>query len=165
VGSVEYPVKAMRVVAAFSRHDAALDWAREWGISRWGPIALESPNTPRRPSTMTRGHSISIRATSPRASFSSRRQKITPIGSIWIEGFTPRLLCAISKSDGSHGTGPTRITVVKTFLGTLRNVAKAIASCDWSSPRSWLECWLDWKSRNREQPRIARSARKERVGC
>lgn len=43
MGSVEYPAKAMRVLAAFSRHDAALDWARDWAISRWGPIALESP--------------------------------------------------------------------------------------------------------------------------
>lgn len=33
----------MRVLAAFSRHDAALDWAREWAIAQWGPIALESP--------------------------------------------------------------------------------------------------------------------------
>jgi hypothetical protein len=33
----------MMVVAAFSRHDAALDWARDWCIRRWGPIAAESP--------------------------------------------------------------------------------------------------------------------------
>lgn len=33
----------MRVLAAFSRHDAALDWAREWAIAQWGPIEVESP--------------------------------------------------------------------------------------------------------------------------
>ena len=43
MGSVEYPVKALRVLAAFSRHDDALDWTREWATRQWGPIVLESP--------------------------------------------------------------------------------------------------------------------------
>ena len=31
------------LLAAFSRHDAALDWARQKATETWGPIALESP--------------------------------------------------------------------------------------------------------------------------
>ena len=31
------------LLAAFSRHDDALDWARRKAIEAWGPIALESP--------------------------------------------------------------------------------------------------------------------------
>ncbi len=31
------------LLAAFSRHDAALDWARHRAAEAWGPIALESP--------------------------------------------------------------------------------------------------------------------------
>jgi hypothetical protein len=30
-------------MAAFSRHEAALDWARQRAVEAWGPIALESP--------------------------------------------------------------------------------------------------------------------------
>jgi hypothetical protein len=33
----------MRIVAAFSRYDAAIDWARAKIESQWGPLALESP--------------------------------------------------------------------------------------------------------------------------
>jgi len=33
----------LRLLAAFSRHDAALDWARETSAEKWGTIALESP--------------------------------------------------------------------------------------------------------------------------
>lgn len=33
----------MRILAAFSRHDAALDWARDWAVEQWGPVVLESP--------------------------------------------------------------------------------------------------------------------------
>ncbi len=43
MGNVAYPPKALRVVAAFSRHDAALDWTRQWTIDQWGPVVLESP--------------------------------------------------------------------------------------------------------------------------
>ena len=32
----------MLLIAAFSRHDAALDWARDWAIGRWGALAMES---------------------------------------------------------------------------------------------------------------------------
>ncbi len=42
MGSVKKPAKVLRVVAAFSRYDAALDWARDWAIQTWGPILLES---------------------------------------------------------------------------------------------------------------------------
>ncbi|MEN6406307.1 MAG: DUF4416 family protein [Thermoguttaceae bacterium] len=34
---------AMLLMAAFSRYDAALDWARRRAVDAWGPIALESP--------------------------------------------------------------------------------------------------------------------------
>jgi hypothetical protein len=33
----------MHLLAAFSRHDAALAWARDRAAAAWGPIALESP--------------------------------------------------------------------------------------------------------------------------
>ncbi len=33
----------MVILAAFSRHDQALDQAREWGIRQWGAVELESP--------------------------------------------------------------------------------------------------------------------------
>ena len=33
----------MLLVAAFSRHAAALDWARRKIEDTWGPVALESP--------------------------------------------------------------------------------------------------------------------------
>ncbi|MBN1395966.1 MAG: DUF4416 family protein [Pirellulales bacterium] len=31
------------ITAAFSRHDEALDWAKQKTVENWGPIALESP--------------------------------------------------------------------------------------------------------------------------
>jgi hypothetical protein len=34
---------ALLLVAAFSRHGEALDWARDRAITAWGPTALESP--------------------------------------------------------------------------------------------------------------------------
>jgi hypothetical protein len=34
---------ALLLLAAFSRHDAALDWARQRAVDAWGPVALESP--------------------------------------------------------------------------------------------------------------------------
>lgn len=33
---------AMLILAAFSRYDAALDWARQRAVAAWGPIARES---------------------------------------------------------------------------------------------------------------------------
>ena len=37
------PAPALLLLAAFSRHEAALDWARQRAIETWGPVALESP--------------------------------------------------------------------------------------------------------------------------
>jgi hypothetical protein len=34
---------ALLLLAAFSRHEAALDWSRRRAIDAWGPLALESP--------------------------------------------------------------------------------------------------------------------------
>ena len=34
---------ALLLLAAFSRHEAALRWARERAVESWGPLALESP--------------------------------------------------------------------------------------------------------------------------
>ena len=34
---------ALLLLAAFSRHEAALDWARQRAVEAWGPIAAESP--------------------------------------------------------------------------------------------------------------------------
>jgi hypothetical protein len=34
---------ALLLLAAFSRHDAALSWARARAVDAWGPTALESP--------------------------------------------------------------------------------------------------------------------------
>ena len=36
-------VPALLLLAAFSRHDAALDWARQQAVETWGPILRESP--------------------------------------------------------------------------------------------------------------------------
>ena len=43
MGAVSDPPKVMTILAAFSRHDAALDWARDWGVNRFGSLILESP--------------------------------------------------------------------------------------------------------------------------
>jgi len=34
---------ALLLLAVFSRHDAALDWARQRAVEAWGPVELESP--------------------------------------------------------------------------------------------------------------------------
>jgi len=34
---------ALLLLAAFSRYEAALAWARDRGVATWGPVALESP--------------------------------------------------------------------------------------------------------------------------
>ena len=46
MADVSEPPKVMIILAAFSRHDSALDWAREWGIKRFGELVAESPRFP-----------------------------------------------------------------------------------------------------------------------
>ena len=43
MGEITEPAGVLLVLAAFSRHAAALDWAREKAIVAWGPVALASP--------------------------------------------------------------------------------------------------------------------------
>lgn len=43
MGELKQPEPMMMIVAAFSRHDEALDWTREWAVQRWGSLACESP--------------------------------------------------------------------------------------------------------------------------
>jgi hypothetical protein len=42
LGDILEPQNVLLVLAAFSRHAAALDWARQQAAANWGPIALES---------------------------------------------------------------------------------------------------------------------------
>jgi hypothetical protein len=42
MGDLHEPAPVLLVLAAFSRHDAALDWAAEKAATAWGPIALAS---------------------------------------------------------------------------------------------------------------------------
>jgi hypothetical protein len=42
MGEAHPPSPALLLVAAFSRYDAALAWARDRAVEAWGPIALES---------------------------------------------------------------------------------------------------------------------------
>jgi len=44
MGTPTAPPPAMLITAAFSRHDAALDWARCRAIEAWGTPVLESPS-------------------------------------------------------------------------------------------------------------------------
>ena len=37
------PCPALLLLAAFSRHEAALDWARDRAVEHWGPLAMTSP--------------------------------------------------------------------------------------------------------------------------
>ena len=46
MGDVQEPKPVMLLLAVFSRHEDALDWARDWAIRNWGPLALESPRFP-----------------------------------------------------------------------------------------------------------------------
>ncbi|MBI2827383.1 MAG: DUF4416 family protein [Planctomycetia bacterium] len=46
MGEPSEPEPAIRLLAAFSRHSAALDWARDTATTAWGPIALASPVFP-----------------------------------------------------------------------------------------------------------------------
>lgn len=43
MGSPSQTAPVLLLVAAFSRHEAALEWARERVAAAWGPLALESP--------------------------------------------------------------------------------------------------------------------------
>lgn len=43
MGDINDPAPVLLILAAFSRHDAALDWAHERAASVWGPVALASP--------------------------------------------------------------------------------------------------------------------------
>jgi hypothetical protein len=43
MGEVHLHRPVLRLLAAFSRHPAALDWARTQAESAWGPVALEGP--------------------------------------------------------------------------------------------------------------------------
>jgi hypothetical protein len=42
MGTISEPEPALLLLAAFSRHDEALDWGREKAESAWGPVALKS---------------------------------------------------------------------------------------------------------------------------
>lgn len=43
MGQVRQPKPCLLIVAGFSRHDSALDWARGQLVERFGPVALTSP--------------------------------------------------------------------------------------------------------------------------
>jgi len=43
MGVIALPLPVMPILAAFSRHETALAWARERAVEFWGPVALESP--------------------------------------------------------------------------------------------------------------------------
>jgi hypothetical protein len=43
MGQVSLPSRALLLLAAFSRHQAALAWARERAVAAWGPVARQSP--------------------------------------------------------------------------------------------------------------------------
>ncbi len=42
MGAITEPRPVLLLLAVFSRHDAALDWARQTAEANWGPIALTS---------------------------------------------------------------------------------------------------------------------------
>ena len=43
MGQIHPPSPALLFTAAFSRHEAALDWARQQAIAAWGPLLAQSP--------------------------------------------------------------------------------------------------------------------------
>ena len=43
MGQESPPSRALLLLAAFSRHQAALAWARERAVAAWGPVAGQSP--------------------------------------------------------------------------------------------------------------------------
>ena len=46
MGQPTDPAPVLLLLAAFSRHEAALAWARGRAVAAWGPVALESPPFP-----------------------------------------------------------------------------------------------------------------------
>jgi hypothetical protein len=42
MGEIQHHPRVLLILAAFSRHPAALDWARQTAEDAWGPITLES---------------------------------------------------------------------------------------------------------------------------
>jgi hypothetical protein len=42
MGEMNVHKPVLLIVASFSRHEAALDWARDTCVAAWGPVALES---------------------------------------------------------------------------------------------------------------------------
>ena len=42
MGAIIEPRPVLLLLAAFSRHDAALDWAQQTALATWGPVALAS---------------------------------------------------------------------------------------------------------------------------
>ena len=42
MGEIHFPRPVLRIMAAFSRYDDALDWARRTAETAWGPVALMS---------------------------------------------------------------------------------------------------------------------------
>ena len=42
MGAIQPPSSVLLILAAFSRHDAALEWACQQASAQWGPIALAS---------------------------------------------------------------------------------------------------------------------------
>jgi hypothetical protein len=43
LGHINEPERVLLLLVAFSRHAAALDWARSRAVGEWGAVALESP--------------------------------------------------------------------------------------------------------------------------
>ncbi len=46
MGSINSPSPVLLILAAFSRHEGALDWARTRAEAEWGPVALASERFP-----------------------------------------------------------------------------------------------------------------------
>ena len=42
MGEIQQPRPVLLLLAAFSRHEEALSWARERSVQQWGEIALQS---------------------------------------------------------------------------------------------------------------------------
>jgi hypothetical protein len=43
MGDIRLHAPVLSILAAFSRHAAALDWAGQQAVEQWGPVALASP--------------------------------------------------------------------------------------------------------------------------
>ena len=43
MGAIVEPQPVLLIIAAFSRHEAAMQWGRDRAEAEWGPIALTSP--------------------------------------------------------------------------------------------------------------------------